>query len=643
MNKKVVIFLFSFILLLALFSRVGYWHDLKYGSDIFYHYKIVEDSLAKGHLEISNDHAFCYQGQHTGQSYGFYLVPYSLARFIPLDLVFYALPVLLGLLSVVTIFFFVRHLFGIKTAFITSFLLSASYSFVSKSYPFNYRGDNLIYPLLFLVLFLNYLFLTIQSFKKRLALSILTGVIAGSLIFFWSGYILPLLLSMSSICFYLLYQHWKHKNIKTPVVLTGVHFLVQTLVLYIFFFLATFTGKAHIFAHTYYPFILFATLIYLCALYYSSHNKTNKPIIGLVILVIVSTPFLFTPFQTLLGGFGSIQTLPGTVIKPPELFRPVFFQLYLSYFLSLFLAAVGLIFWFLRLDAKRAYLLPTILVSVYLLSSAVRYLYFASFAIFILAALLFTEKMIIKKKDIIPFIIALFVLLTLIFNIFYALPLTFKSTPLTTEIVSAYDYLRENSPERSCVITAFERAAAPEYFTKRYNYLPSHGNDKERTTLMYNYLLSSEEPQFTEDNLYLLFTEEDLLNLHVYTAYLGQDPIENSYNLYELFNNTYVDPQLKQAYIINETDILIIDPSTDIHKPRFVWRDGILTENLEGKDCFYIKDDFHLFLEDSFCDSHLYKMATGQDIPFLEKVYHKDGVFIYKVVPSFTNDRQKIE
>ena len=118
--KPEFVFIALFIVV-GIVARTALIGEERYGTDFFYHYTVVEQSLEKGRLEARNNLAYCYEGVTAGHPIGYYAIPYYVGKITGVDIAFTIVPVLFGMIGLLLIYGFLRELFNRRIALLTVF------------------------------------------------------------------------------------------------------------------------------------------------------------------------------------------------------------------------------------------------------------------------------------------------------------------------------------------------------------------------------------------------------------------------------------------------------------------------------------------------------------------------------------------
>ena len=631
MKKSTEYLLLFLIILLAIVARTSFRDDGNYGADFFYHSTIVEQALDKGYLDARNDLSLCYTGVRAPHPIGYYAPPYYLAKVVGLDNAFFILPLLLGVLSILAGYLFLQLLFNKKVALFTSFLLAVSLAHTSRSYPFSYRGDNLIYPLILVALSCLYLCLTSKSEKKKSIFALLAGGISGLTSFFWSGYPLMIVVYFASVSFYLLFQYWKKESVKKDIRSIVLSIIAQAVVLYSLFFLVDFQGKGLIFAKEYYFLLAVGFLGFLGALHFTQRKKSHVILLAYVGIGIIAAIGMFDKLSTVAAGFGSVHSVSNVV----EEIRGVSSQqLYLVFSFLIISSLAGLYYFIKNFNKEKALFLGLLLPAVYLMFSASRFIYFASIPLIALSGILIDNKKIIKKKFNIFTFIAMLLGFVMVLWMCYAFPLYFEGKT-QENLVEALTFLKENSPEDACVVSFADKGATVEFFAKRHYYTVSLGENKKRSGEMYRFLITKEKAAFPGENIYILTMNTDLRYIEGMAEMIKLDGLEFDGAVVKLYNDTLIAPNSKLTFHLDqkeEGNMLKVEQG-EMKPLRQYFKDGTLYSNKEGEGCMYSIENVYVYFGEELCGANIYRMITEQEIEGLELVYAEDNIVIYKQLP----------
>ncbi|MEK6837139.1 MAG: hypothetical protein AABX69_00680, partial [Nanoarchaeota archaeon] len=497
MKWKPLIFLI-FISILAILFRMLFVSEGFFGTDAYYHHAVVKQSLEKGYLSNDNDLEVCYEGVKGGHPVGYYSLHYYFAKIFGLGAAFYFIPLMLGILSIVTAFFLVKRLFNERTAYLTSFLMAVSLSFVSMSLPKTFRGDNLVYPLLILGLLLVWNSISsVPAASPALALSnrkwkiaALVGLVLGASSFLWNGYIIILLCADAALLSFMLYNYFFGKVEKWQVVSAVIMFVLQmALVLPIAFLLMSRSLKGFVFATEYLPLLNLALISTLIILYASQNQSLRRKVALLfgVSLALIITAFIFKEDVTmLLQGMGSLQRQTTDTVV--ELVTTDLYRVYLHFGPLILTSLIGF-FFILKLSQQKAYFLGAMLPALYAAYSANRFLFFASFFVLSLSAVALEAFLNFrwKNKRVALIFVTAFLAVAIIQSV-QALNFV-TGQPISEQAISALKYFGDNTPERSCLISS--SGGAVYYYADRYGYLPTLGGETGERAKKYAELMLS--------------------------------------------------------------------------------------------------------------------------------------------------------
>ena len=634
--KPEFVFIALFIVV-GIVARTALIGEEKYGTDFFFHYTVVEQSLEKGRLEARNNLAYCYEGVTAGHPIGYYAIPYYVGKITGVDIAFTIVPVLFGMIGLLLIYGFLRELFNRRIALLTVFFGAISLAHASKSYMFSYRGDNIIYPLLIGSLWLLYKAFKETEKKKKTTYAISSGVISGLSSLFWNGYPFVFGVFFLSILGYIGYKYIKKEGINEDCKSASIAVIAQAITFFIIFMAIEFHAKGLAFGKGYYPLGVGFMLGLLYVLNFARKKKTHLPFGLYSAALILITFFLRDKVVTLLSGFGSIKADYGVITTSLELYRTSLNQYYTAFFILGLTSIIGIYYYAKKFNKEKALFLGLLLPSLYLMYSAVRYVYIAAIPIIVLTGFfLDNKKKIGKKFDIFIFLTGVLVI-AMTFWMLYTLPTYLGGSGATPELREAYAFIKEETQADACVIALQSKGAMTEFFAKKYYYFNSLGFDEERSREVYTFLLTDEKQNFQVKEPYILIENNDLLFVNIMNLFLKRTDIEAEPNIGLLYNKTYAAPQKEYVFHIQEegNKIKIIKVKDGIFKElRWVYKDGVMYNNKNGDGCMFIAGEGYVYLNDKLCDANMIKMLTQQKIDGLEKVYAKNGVVIYKVIAS---------
>jgi len=621
MKKRREIILISSILVLAILWRYLFWSPGVFGADTLYHYTIVEQAIEKGKLSNENNLAVCYEGVKGGHPVGFYAIPYFIGKSIGLDKAFIVIPMLLGILGLLVAYVLLKNLFNIKVALITLFFSAISLAHVSKSFPFSYRGENVIFP--FLALSLLFLYKAYKDKKRSMAVG--SGIVSGITMWFWNGYPLVIIIFLASSCSYLIYKYWrKEKDIQSDIKMTAISIIAQGITLGVIALTTNLWGKGEIFWRDYYPAIVGASLVMLATVYLSIERKTHMPLIIIGIISVISTIWFIPQIKEVFSGFGSIQA--HNLAQTPELLRPQLNQLFFAFHVLLLTSLAGILTYIKKFDEKKAFFLGLLLPSLYLVFSATRYVYFATIPIITLAAIFLDNKKIVRKKfDIFIFVTAALMILLFIYSL-YAIP-RFYTDNLHIKETKPYKFLRESSEKDACIMDISSRGATVEYFAKRYFFFHSLGYHIERNRIAANILMTGDTSEIEAKNFYILLNYADLIRINLANRFANLSDI----GYYRIVTN-YGSEGMDSVGIVKELDFM-----------RMVFINNTLYSNQTGKGCAYITEVDAFYFKDGVCNTPFYRIATNQSMENFTNVYFENGYSIYKYTPTNNHERRELQ
>lgn len=583
-----------------------------FGADVLYHYTVTEQAIEKGQLSNENNLAVCYEGVKGGHPKGFYIIPYVLGTIIGLNIAFIVIPIIIGLLGLLAGYFLIKQIFNRKIALITLFFSAISLAHISKSFPFSYRGENLIYPLLALSLF--FLYKAYEGKKKNFAIT--AGLLSGTTMWLWNGYPVVIIIFLACAGSYLSYQYLrKYNKILIDIKITALSIIMQALVMTFIALTATLWGKGEIFWQQYYLLVFSVSVMGLAIAYFSIKKKTHLPLVILAIIGVVTAIFFIPQIKEIASGFGTIQA--HNVVMSPELLKPQPNQLFFAFHILLLTSILGIISFIKRFEERKAFFLGLLVPSAYMLISATRYVYFATLPIIALTALFLDNKKIVGKKfDIFAFLTATLMILLFIYS-FYAIP-RFYSENIHIKEVEPYEFLREKSEKNACVMDISSRGATVEFFAKRYFFFHSLGYHDERYRIAANVLLKGETSEITIENFYILLNYADMMRINLANGYANMSDI----GFYRIATD-YGSEGINSAEIRESLDFM-----------RAIFIDDKLYINNSGKGCTYITNIDAFYFKDGVCDTPMYRMVTNQSVENFTSVYFEKGYSIYKYTPT---------
>lgn len=610
-KKNEILFVISLVIL-AIAWRLIFWSANVYGPDSFYHYTVVEQALEKNKLSNNNDLALCYEGVHYGHPYGYYALLFYTAKIIGLEKTFIYLPVILGAVSLLLAYLLIRTLFNKKIAGLTLFLGSISLAHVSKSYPYYWRGENLIYP--FLLGSLILLYDAISKDNKRSA--IFAGILSGSTLWFWNGHPLAIIVFFMTIISTTIYQYIrKEKGITSTIKLASISIIAQSIVYYSIFFTSELWGRGLIFSKFFYGPLTIGMLLGLGVMYISYKQKTNKYIVFSCILAVIAGIVLIHPIMQLVGGLGSLTDQERIV--SPELEQTQLYQYFFGFQILSITGIFGIYTYLRRFNTKKAFFLGLLAPSLYLLFFAVRYIFFAAIPYIVLTSMFLSQKKVIKKKyDIFVILTMLIVLVTFAYSL-YAIPFYFEQTKVND--IDHYYFLKDNTESDACVLDMSNRGAIVEFISKRHIYLHSLGNNQERIANASLLFMSNDTYDLGIKHLYVLVHYDMLSKINFFNFNSQKEDVG--------FFRTTMPMPMEEDY--NMTQI-----KEELDFMRYAFVDNQLIVNESGVGCVYFNKGDEFYFKDGVCDTVLYRMATNQTVKEYRNIYFERGYSIYKYEPT---------
>jgi asparagine N-glycosylation enzyme membrane subunit Stt3 len=636
MKKKEVVLLIVLILVTIAVRSISLEKEYFFGADSYYHYSVIEQSKESG-FSSANSLDMCYSGVNYGHPEGFYLLPFLLSFVFGSWFAFGFSSVIIAALTVLLLYFLLERLFNQKIAFIASFLVAGLNAHIARSTALIYKGDNLILPLVLLSLLMGWLFIE----KKSYLFAILTGLFSGLSAYFWTGYPIVIVIVDFAVFLSLFYVYFSKNKFKNEIILSVLMLAVQLIVVKLVGskFITVFS-EFHKTTLMYYITIpLISILLIMWLFKHISNEKTIIKWIPLFIAVAafgIVALFKFQQIQFLINGFGLVKAQNIFTQSIQELKPTTLSYLWFHVWLALVFVIIGLIPFFKKLNKNKVYILGLILPFVYMMFMSKRYVFFASIPLMILASFGIVGILSnVKNKR----VWLTFVILILIVNGMYGVIATSKYfMPRANEnLIEGLEFL-ENQTD-GCVIATWDKGGMIQSYSKKNTYASSVSLPVERIAKINQYLLSSETESFDVEDIYVLTTEEDFLQIISMQTLTDVETIsgslvsqvkstdekiyfqsdangrsfvidikEDSFEAYEIFEGV----KLPMKLIINTEDLYYYD-------------------KIEG-DCLYIGHRLSGHFNSELCGSNLVKMVSGLDVEGFENIYFKNGVSVYSEV-----------
>ncbi len=662
MEKKELLFV-CFLLLLAIIVRFAFWNPLYYGADFFYHASIVDQAVERGSFDTTNHLALCYEGTPSGHPPGFLFISYLLSTLFGSYLTFLLLPVLLGLLSLLLFYLLIKTLFSRTVALWSLFFAAVSLAFVSRTHPFVYRGDAVVYPFLLLALLFLVLFLREPSSPRRHWYALGSGLSSGLTAVLWSG--APLVLVTYLVCLIasLLVIALSKTLRTTHLLFSFVSLGSQAAVAYSLLTFVSLQGKIVPFLSRYYWFFVLCFFCFLAVLFFVQKHRTLVPLFVLAGIGILAFIVFWNTLLPLLSGFGSIRSI-GDVPSVFETQSPTFYQFYTYFFLTLLAMPFGLLLLFRSFDERRAVFVGWLLVSLFLLFSAQRYFFFASLPLLALAGLFVGTPRYLGKKFNLAFFVGIILIIALIGFAIYIYPAYFEPV-IEQKQLDAFTFLRTTTEERACILSPDTRGSTIEYFAHRYYYFHPLGIDPDRWEKGYTFLFTNRTIELGVDGpLYVLLMDSDLSQI-ASLLYSGKVPGTGTFAALQRDNETFYTASsvsisfdlTPEGEILATTDDYAFDVVVDFNavEPKvfrtsatglsplggFFYNHTYYARN--GTGCAFFgrfipqlppEVDVGFYFDESLCQSRFYRILTGQALEGTEQVYFKEDIAIYRVLSS---------
>lgn len=378
------------ILIIALGYRIYHFFTQKYlfGFDPYVHLSVIREFL-NGNIQDNLIYplSLAPYGARINEPLGIYYVPmwiFKITKLLGLSLydTFRLTPVLFGILTIVFFYSSIAKLHGKKYAIHSALFLAITFAHISRSMANYYRGDN--YALFFfsVILWAFGALLQKTGFNVHTALyTAIAGIALGISCAFWGGYIAIFVFVFGILFFSLTVSILKESKqcfcssvyILLSIIFGGIIvFLIGPKVNYYYF-----QNFPKIFTYSLLSVVPFLALT-LLSLRFNIPNKVKiLTIIMSIIPVLGIVYYNPTLLKELLTGFGYLSSsgVYGTIM---ELRKPAFFDLWIGFGISMFFIPV----YFLNMKKDSLFFvhLGWIIPSMYLLFSAVRFIFLASLA-----------------------------------------------------------------------------------------------------------------------------------------------------------------------------------------------------------------------------------------------------------------------
>lgn len=608
------------------------------GSDSFYHYSVLEQSLADGRLSSSHSFVRCYAGVKAGQPLGFYAFPYLLSRFLGIQRAFGVTPVVFGTITIILVYLFLRHVFGMETAVLSSFLVAVSHAHAARSSALTYRGDNIACPFLIFSLLLLYLALN----RKSALFALLAGLVSGISAFFWSGFPIILASFDLAIAGYLLYL-FSRKGKMVPDTLLGMAaLLVQfTAVLLVTRFLSSPEKIESQFAVRYYPWALLFTVLFLCAVLLTSILRNNPKLNWAVLYswtVSLSLAFLLAAvkFQRIKGivlGYG-ILPLDSRFFSTINELQPLTLEhAWFLFWLCLLLSPLGILLIFRSFRPGSALFIGASLPLIVAFLLAIRFSFLASIPLLVFAAIavrsLFSRKLFVAAS----------VLILVSYGTYSILMMEKNLRPIVTPgLKDALLYFGENSEEKSCMVTFWDIGEMVPYYSRRYAYTSSSGGQDYDRIYRTNRFYLTDSESFSLDKGYILASESELgkileLNRFSNVSGIGVKLLREVQHR-EIDNATlYLFDNMFMVVFENESVSAFYSPDENTLVPVsiFVRMGSIFLSDIRQEGgCVYMGKQPYYFNR-QMCESNFARMLTFRPVNNTQFWYANDDYVIYRL------------
>ncbi|MBT3406696.1 hypothetical protein HN419_06040 [Candidatus Woesearchaeota archaeon] len=624
------------------------------GADNFYHYSILKQSYENKELSTDNNLDVCYEGVKGGHPVGFYLIPYWLSYIMG---PFNALAIssaLYAAISILLCFLLFKLLFNSQIAFIASFLIAGTNAHLARSVALIYKGDNLISIFLFLGLIFAVKMLEEDRLRLKLYYALGVGFATGLATMFWNGYLLVLAIVNTSIILYILYEYIKQKEVRLNLIAASVALAVQFVLvealghMFVTIF-ADFYKVTYILYFILPAFILFGVLEIFGRLGQKDVRLRYLPFVLFALFGLIIFVWKFAMILEILTGFGYIKADDPFSQNIQELTPLTWSYLWFHVWFFILTAIGGLYFLFKNMTAKRVFAILLVVVFGYMMIVSKRYVFLASIPIQLCSAL-FIYALINSFKKYKKWLYVVPILLILVNAAYSVNAVTTHLNPrVDDDFKNSLYYLQDNSEDKSCVISTWEKGGMVQAYSGRHSYTSSVGGQHiERIKTVNDFFLNNIN-QFTQENLYVLVQESDLLQIKSMTPLIETENIGGSIiavtslqdkGEYEemilqsnvdgkrYMINRYKDGSNVEFYILNgaeRTSIkTLIVKQTD--KPTAV------VEKSEYNDdgCLFIGNKISAYFSRALCDSNLVRLIADLDVEDLTKTYSGRGISIYK-------------
>lgn len=611
--KKKYFFLAVLIVLIGLFFR-SYAFNTTYflGTDDTYHHKMVidyykENGFSKNIYE--NDSCMF---REISQPYGFYFLP----TILPFDSET-SMKISLAIFFVATMFLFYRYCSKVdkKFAIIALALLSFSFSNVTKSNIWYYRGENLLMPFLIASLAVNNRFLK--------------GLLLGVTVFIWQGYSFALVCYNLSIFLPIIYSYLKNKEFKKYFkdLAVGNLFFLAFLILKIIFGLSNLMDYQFFIVSS----IIIASVIIIGLIFsIKSKNKFFKPaLVVSLIFIALSVIFLgnmkFEFFELINPNgefFSSIN----------ELGKFSFDSRFFLTFNILLFFPLGIIF-FIKKDAKKfLFFLGLALPCLFFVFQALRFYYFGSYAMVLFLAYFLTR---LKSKKYYSILLSVFIIASLIFTI---IDIKTVYPLININEINAANFLLNNNYSSMCIETMWDKASIYQYFGLKTSTDSVAGQFRsEKIIPFYRFLLNNDT--YPLNNNSLLIVEHSFWNYLPNMALLINDS-KNYYVDYFSYheNNTYFG--INQYYLnLDHLEAYVIINSSKFVPKRIYFHNKNETRLINIEKSFYpiidgcmilFSPNLGVYVSKDACDSPFAKLMLNYYNPKMDLVFYDNWIKVYK-------------
>jgi asparagine N-glycosylation enzyme membrane subunit Stt3 len=641
------------VLLLGSFFRLfqlGYPYFL--GADTSVHYSVFRTSFNLGYVPEIYELSTYPKGFEITEPLGLYYTALLPAWLIGNLEVFKVILPILGILSILVLFFASRRNFNNKLALIFALILATSAANVYRTQANLYRGD----AIFFLIFSLTLLMVLNYTRDQEKLYIILSGLLMAISPLFWNGY--PLLFAFFAANFALqaLFAFFKddNKGMRSQFEIFFIASAISTISIKV---MSLFFNIYNLVFVDMYLVLFLPGISAIYVLFYLLNErvvKNNIQRIAVTLLMVAGgfvVLYLNLPhFESLLTGFGLLQAQSGFFQTVAELTPTSFQDMFELFNVLTFIFPVGLalfIYRFKKWESKDVVILAWAVVSIYLLVSSRRFMFHASYCIAFLSAYLLVEIVsTLSKREIFgeysKDIFNMFILLVVVLSasLSYSYASTAFVPSMDENLFSAIQWLDSNTETNEAVATFWDIGGAVQAYANRPTLTDSvYGQHFGRISEL-NVFLVNNSPFNNRESKYLLLDKLLLFRLPLYNISYVQ------FDAYSVLDNgeriqfqdqesgmvIEVYPQLypNVGFVVSgDTRIPIAQSIFQIDDQVHV---RVAVENITSfHGCFYYSYETPMWVDENLCATNYFQLSYGPGVAGFEQVYRNEEVVIYEI------------